>query len=225
MKKYLSLLLFAVLSAFSTLSISAQSGYDNGHRYIDLGLPSGIKWADCNIGASSPTDYGYYYAWGEISTKSNYEWSTYKYYDNDYLTKYCTDSNYGKNSFTDYKTELDLSDDVARQQWGGSWRMPSRAQFNELLNNTTNEWTTVNGVEGRRFTGKNGNSIFLPAAGYRGGTSLRYAGSRGDYWSRTLLAGIPGDAWYLYFGSGYMYVGDISYGYRYLGFTVRPVRP
>ena len=191
---------------------------------VDLGLPSGTKWADRNVGASTASDYGGYFAWGETSTKSDYDWSTYKY-GNAYnkLTKYCTNSSYGKDGFTDNKTELVLDDDVAHKEWGGSWRMPSNEQIEELINNTTSEFTTVNNVKGYLFTASNGNSIFLPAAGLRYGSSLDGAGSFGGFWSRTLYAGSPDDAYYLVFSSGSMYVG--SGGIRRDGHTVRPVRP
>lgn len=214
-------------ASFTTLDISSSGGTENGHQYVDLGLPSGTKWADRNIGASSSSGYGDYFAWGETTTKSNYDWSTYKY-GNAYnkLTKYCTNSSYGKDGFTDNKTELVLDDDVAHKEWGGSWRMPSKEQIEELINNTTSEFTTVNNVKGYLFTASNGNSIFLPAAGFRGGTSLGYAGSGGGYWSRTLNADHPNGAYYLYFYSDEVYVYDYYYGYldRYYGRTVRPVR-
>ena len=202
---------------------SSSSGTVNGHQYVDLGLPSGTKWATCNIGASKPEEYGDYFAWGETTTKSNYDWSTYKYGNaSNKLTKYCTKSSYGKDGFTDNKTELVLDDDVAHKEWGGSWRMPSKEQIEELINYTTSEFTTVNNVKGYLFTASNGNSIFLPAAGYRYGTSLDDAGSHGNYWSRSLHADYPYDAYVLGFSS--VYVG-VSNGYRYDGPTVRPVRP
>ena len=108
---------------------SGHTGTENGHEYVDLGLPSGTKWATCNVGASKPQDYGNYYAWGETSTKETYKWSTYKYgtYDDDgdysKLTKYNT---------SDSKTTLDLSDDAAHVNWGGKWRMPTFEQLSEL---------------------------------------------------------------------------------------------
>ena len=202
------------------------SGTDNGHGYVDLGLPSGTKWADCNVGASSPTQYGNYYAWGEIKTKSNYDWDTYKY-GNDWkeLTKYCTKSEQGKNCFKDNKKELDLADDVAHTQWGGEWRMPTKEQFDELKKYTTSKWTSINDVWGRLFTAKNGNYIFLPAAGGRNGTSLDLAGFHGHYWSRTLDADGPDDAYYLFFRSDDVGVYYGYHGRREGGLSVRPVRP
>ena len=200
------------------------------HEYVDLGLPSGTLWATCNIGATSPEDYGDYFAWGETegynSGKTIFDWSTYKWCkgSENTMTKYCTDSNYGYNGFTDAKTELDLEDDAAYVNWGPAWRMPSIEQFRELINSsyTTTEWTTQNGVNGRKITSKtNGNSIFLPAAGYRLGSFLISAGSYGIYWSRTLPWDFPDVAWYLYFDSSD--IGTSGDG-RFYGRSVRPVR-
>ncbi|QFQ11931.1 hypothetical protein C7Y71_002200 [Pseudoprevotella muciniphila] len=195
----------AITTSFLPLTLSAQNGMDHGHRYIDLGLPSGTKWADCNIGAKTRTNYGYYYAWGETSRKTKYDWDSYKF-GSDKLTKYCTDSDYGEDGFTDDKEELDLSDDVARKLWGGKWRIPSDEQFEELIEHTKHRWTKINGVKGMLFTGRNGHSIFLPAAGHRYGTSLYDAGSGANYWSRTLNADSPDYAYCLYFYSDGVYV-------------------
>ena len=198
------------------------NGNANGHAYVDLGLPSGTLWATCNVGATTPEGYGNYYAWGETTTKSTYNWSTYRYCNGSYttLTKYCSSSSYGNNGFIDNLTTLQLSDDAARANWGGDWRMPTKAEWEELKNNTTVTWTTQNGVYGRKFTASNGNSLFLPAAGYRGDGSLYDAGSGGYYWSSSLYADNPSGAWYLYFSSGYCYVGSNN---RYFGQSVRAV--
>lgn len=223
MKKIVFFLMVAITTSFLPLTLSAQNGMDHGHRYIDLGLPSGTKWADCNIGAKTRTNYGYYYAWGETSRKTKYDWDTYKY-GNAYeeLTKYCTDSYYGEDGFTDDKEELDLSDDVAHKLWGGKWRIPTKEQFEELIEHTKHRWTKINGVKGMLFTGRNGHSIFLPAAGFRSDTSLYDVGSYGYYRSRTLIADFPFNAYYLGFGSGGV---DVYYGSsRDSGHTVRPVR-
>ena len=196
---------------------------ENGsHAYVDLGLS--VKWATCNVGAENPEDYGDYYAWGETETKSAYDWSTYKWCNGsgDTLTKYCTSSNYGT---VDNKTQLDLSDDVAHVKWGGSWRMPTHDELKELLNtsNSTWTWTTQGGKNGYKVTSKkNGNSIFLPAAGYRYGGSLNYAGSYGDYRSSSLDTSYSYGAYYLGFGSGDVGWGD---GGRCYGQSVRPVCP
>ena len=182
---------------------------DGNHPHmIDLGLPSGTKWACCNIGASSPTEYGDYFAWGETAPKDMYNWSTYKWCSGDYdqLTKYCTDSDLGYNGFVDNKTELDLEDDAATANWGSGWRMPSLTQIQELIDSCTSEWTTINGVDGRLFKSKkNSASLFLPAAGCRGDGELGGLGSYGFYWSRTLRSGLPGNALALYFDSGYVF--------------------
>ena len=200
------------------------TGTANGHEWVDLGLPSGTLWATCNIGASRPEDYGNYYAWGETSTKGTYDWSTYRHANgaSNRLTKYCNSSDFGNNGFTDNLTTLQSGDDPAAYNWGGGWYTPSKTQWDELLANTTNQWTTRNGKSGRLFTSKkNGQTIFLPATGYRWVSGLRYAGSRGGYWSRSLYSGRPSHAWHLYFDSGYCDMGGDS---RDNGFTVRPVR-
>lgn len=168
---------------------------------VDLGLPSGTLWANMNVGATSPEDFGDYFAWGETkgfkSGKSYFSWGTYKWcYGNyDVLTKYCGESDYGYNGFSDNKSELEISDDAAYVNWGKKWRMPSIEQCVELINetNTTMEWTTMNGVLGKKITSKkNGKYIFLPAGGCRY-ESLSYdVGEKGRYWSRTLSWDFPG---------------------------------
>ena len=195
----------------------------NGHAYVDLGLPSGLLWATCNVGANAPEDYGDYFAWGETTTKTDYSWSTYQYCNgsNSTMTKYCTNADYGNNGFVDNQTTLFPEDDAATANWGSGWRMPTKEEWQELYNNTTVTWTTQNGVNGRLFTASNGNSLFLPAAGYRSDSSLYGAGSYGYYWSSSLYAGYPGDAWYLYFYSDNY---GMSYYDRYYGRSVRPVR-
>lgn len=134
---------------------------DGGNRvqFVDLGLPSGILWADRNLGASSPEDFGDGYAWGEVQTKTTFTWDNYKYGKENELTKYCED--YEKGTI-DNLTELEQSDDAIYVNCGGGY-MPTLSQVTELIENTTQEWTTLNGVQGMRFTGQNGNSIFIPA--------------------------------------------------------------
>lgn len=192
----------------------------NGHEFVDLGLPSGTRWATCNVGANTPEEYGDYFAWGETEPKENYNWSTYRYGDYDALTKYCNNAEYGNNGFTDELTILEASDDAATANWGAGWRMPTREEMRELFDNCTHEWTTQNGVNGRKFTGPNGNSIFLPAAGYREGSDLYGAGSIGCYWSSSLDASYPRSAWGLNFDSDGCITDD---GNRLGGLSVRPV--
>ncbi len=196
----------------------------NGHAYVDLGLPSGTLWATCNVGATSPEEYGNYYAWGEVEPKTYYNWSS----EGDYKWGVYngSDTNYGMTKYnkTDGKTVLDPEDDAATVNWGGDWRMPTVDEIEELYSNCTREWTTDyngTGIAGRIVTSDiNGNSVFLPAAGYRFNSSLNDAGSYGGYWSSSLGTSNPGNAYSLDFGSGY-YVWDNSY--RYFGLSVRPV--
>ena len=191
------------------------------HEYVDLGLS--VKWATCNVGATKPEEYGDYFAWGETEPKSTYDWGTYKWCNGSYttLTKYNHSSSYGT---VDNKTTLDLSDDAARANWGGSWRMPTKAEQDELRNNCTWTWTTQNGVYGYKVTSKKSGytnkSIFLPAAGYRNGSSLNNAGSYGYCWSSSLNTYSLGSAHNLIFGSS----GVGWYGSnRCYGQSVRPV--
>lgn len=197
-----------------------------GHDYVDLGLPSGTLWATCNLGASKPEDYGNYYAWGETSTKSTYNWDTYKYANGDgrcKLTKYSiAGHNEGYNGFIDNLTELQPTDDPATVNWGSGWRTPSKAQWDELLAYTTNQWTTRKGVKGRLFTSKkNGLSVFFPAAGYIGNSTLYLPSSVCFYISRTLRSNRSDDAWNLYFTSDECSMTSTQ---RYGGHSVRPVR-
>ena len=191
--------------------------------YIDLGLPSGLLWATCNVGAEAPEDYGDYFAWDETQPKDTYNWSTYQYCNGskNTLTKYCNNSSYGYEGFTDDLTTLLPEDDAATANWGPDWRMPTFEEWQELYNNTTVTWTTQNGVNGRLFTAANGNSLFLPAAGYRSNSGLFYAGSYGFYWSSSLYTGYPYYAWGFGFGSDNYEMGNSG---RYSGQSVRPVR-
>ena len=205
------------------LSDQLDSALQDDHEWVDLGLPSGTLWATCNVGANAPEDYGDYFAWGETAPKDYYDWSTYKWCNGSYttMTKYCTNSSYGYNGFVDNKAELDPEDDAAYVNWGPSWRMPTTEQQRELYEKCSSVWTTQNGVNGRLFTGPNGNILFLPAAGYHYSDSLYYAGSWGSYWSRTLYSSFPIGAYYLHFSSENVYWHDY---YRFHGFTVRAVR-
>ena len=170
-------------------SFSTPNGLLGDHYYVNLGLPSGTMWASTNIGAETPEDYGDYFAWGETEPKEEYNWDTYIYAngttdeDQPLFTKYCNNSEYGNNGFTDNLTILESMDDAATANWGEEWRMPTKEDFEELFNNSTQQWTEQNGVRGCLITGNNGNSIFLPAAGHRNGTDLMETGADGYYWS------------------------------------------
>ena len=196
------------------------TGELNGHEYVDLGLPSGTLWATCNVGATKPEEFGDYYAWGEINTKKTYKIDSYRYSNGNYLslTKYCTKSGLG---ITDNLTTLQGGDDSATTYWGGGWRMPSEAQWNELLENTTNKWTIQNGVNGRLFTAKNGQTLFLPAAGDRNDESvLNLVGVIGYYWSNSLYTDNPDLAWDFWLASNGC---GVSRNSRVIGLSVRAV--
>lgn len=179
---------------------------------IDLGLPSGTKWASCNVGAAKPEEYGGYFSWGETGEKDHYDWSTYKYCDG---TKETCRNLLSDISGTEY--------DVAHMKWGGNWRMPTVEDFDELIGNCIIEWVNLNGVRGRKFTSEiNGNSIFLPAAGYRGCRGRDCASWYGYYWSSAQhpLFYFHAYNFRLCFHSGY---ADMSHNGRGNGFSVRPV--
>lgn len=199
------------------------NGTFNDHDYVNLGLPSGTLWATTNVGAYTPEEYGYYFAWGETRLMSTYNWGSYKYAVNgDYnkLTKYCNDEGSGYNRFTDDLTTLEASDDAATVNWGAGWRMPTEAELQELNNKCTVTWVTQNGVNGSLFTGPNGNSIFLPAAGNRLDGSLEGVGSYADYWSSSLDTNAPEYAWRLLINQhGTPILSDD----RCNGLSVRPV--
>ncbi|MBQ6211013.1 MAG: hypothetical protein IJK42_14790 [Prevotella sp.] len=181
-----------------------------GVEAIDLGLPSGTKWANCNVGATKPEEYGGYYAWGETEEKDYYNKSTYQYYQNYYFVNIGNDI-----SGTEY--------DVAHVKWGGDWVMPTLDEIKELYNNCTYGWTTINNVNGCKFTGPNGNSIFLPAAGYHwddwGNDGLIGTGSNCSYWSSTRSRTYTTMAYYLYFEG----IANRNYYFRDIGRSVRPV--
>ena len=212
---------------FGTETESVLSGYENGHEWVDLGLTSGLKWATCNIGATTPEGCGEYFAWGETTSKNNYTWETYKfrtsgdgYNYNVKFSKYNTDSYYGPE---DNKTTLELTDDAAHVKWGGRWRMPTIYELDELMIEC--EWTYINykGICGYDVKGPNGNRIFLPAAGYRHGASVYNVGSDGRYWSSSLYESDPSYAYNLYFYSGYVDWGSYVSLRRSLGSRCLPV--
>ena len=169
-----------------------------GHEYVDLGLPSGTKWATMNVGASSETDYGNYYQYGKGAAQ------------------YAATS--GDSNYSGTEDPLDSSVDTAVQVWGGQWHMPTRAQMEELTANTTYEWTTINGVNGGKFTATNGNYVFFPAAGFWFNGSQYGVGNRGGYWGSSPDGSV--DACSLGFGSGGK---GVDGGSRKGGGSVRPV--
>lgn len=204
---------------YASCSVTVKTTCPSGA--VDLGLS--VYWGTTNIGASKPEDYGDYYAWGETEPKESYSWSTYKYGTSSSgpFFKYNTISSYGS---VDDKTVLEPEDDVASVKLGGKWRMPTDAEWTELRTKCTWTWTTNyngTGVKGQIVTATNGNSIFLPAAGYRRDTKLYDAGSYGYYWSSSLNTDKPSITWYVNFNSGTVRRRD--YGYRSYGQSVRPV--
>lgn len=218
----------ALFIAIIALPTTAQA-----QDYVDLGLPSGTKWATCNLGASKPSDYGDYYAWGETEPKTEYTWATYKWMqtgqsDWKYITKYTfadgqTEGIWYDSDGTfigDGNTTLEAADDAATAKLGSPWRMPTLDEIKELLVNCTWTWTTQDGKNGYEVKGTNGNSIFLPAAGYRRSSELNGAGSQGDYWSSSFSTACSAYDRDLTFVSGARSWIDDG---RYYGFTVRPV--
>jgi hypothetical protein len=184
-------------------SVVDDNGTVNGHGYVDLGLPSGLLWATCNVGADTPEGCGEYFAWGETLPKDHYDWKSYRYgnfFDDRFeMTKYCSDSTWGLNGFVDTLTVLELVDDAARVQWGADWRMGYRGKNGRnWYQNTTFTWTTLNGVDGRMLSGNNGNSIFLPAAGFGLDDEFLCPGL-GIYWSSSLHTNFPERGWSYHF--------------------------
>ena len=218
--------------AYATNSVGTEYGNEvvfatdeEDPDWVDLGLPSGLLWATRNVGASSSEDYGSYFAWAETQPKSMYDWDTYNYTCNNFgdgLTKYCNIFYFGCNDFTDNLTILQPGDDAATANWGGGARLPTYDEWEELYTYCTSFWTIQNGINGRRFTGSNGNTIFLPATGYRIGSSLYDVGTGGIYWSSSLYTDNPSRAWHFNFSSSSYFMHDY-YG-RHLGHSARPVR-
>ena len=191
------------------------------HEYVDLGLPSGTLWATCNIGASSPEQYGSYFAWGETKPKETYTWENYKWCKGtwDSLMKYNFQNYYGT---VDNKKELEPADDAAQANWGLSWQMPTKAQQDELHEHCSWQWTTMNGVNGYLGTGPSGKTLFLPAAGYKDGTRIVSEGEFGYYWSHSLFYGMSLYAYNQLFFSGSNPGWDKQD--RSFGLSIRPVR-
>lgn len=233
MKRIFSLLLFLIFTAGLTLALlhfvqiqgdveintpenmnrvfaatTKHEKANNKHEAVDLGLS--VKWASCNVGANSPEKHGGYYAWGETEEKSDYSQETYKHIDSGgykYIGSNICGSPY----------------DVAHMKWGGSWRMPTLEEIEELCNKCCWKRTSVKNITGYRVTGPNGNSIFLPATGTFNGTKVYYPEIQGLIWSGSLSKISRSHA----YGLGYFFLNGNSYeceeNYRHLGRTVRPV--
>ena len=197
--------------------LGSEKIWSRGYEWIDLGLPSGLLWASTNVGAEKSEDFGLYFAWGEtqgyedVTIDKQFTWDDYKFGTEDNLTKY---------NDTDGLTILELEDDVTYQS-DNSCRMPTKADFEELTANTTSTWETLNGVNGRRFTSTNGNSIFVPAAGCCYDGSVLSVGSYGLLWSSSLNERSSRNVWVLCFNSDG--VGMLDMG-RCNGYTVRAVK-
>ena len=197
----------------------------SGVEAIDLGLPSGTLWANMNIGASTPEEYGDYFSWGEVVPKSNYDYSTYKYCNGSYdtMTKYCTDPSVGN---VDNLTSLDSFDDAAYMNWGNNWRMPTKDQIQELIDYTNNEWISDyngTGINGFKYSKINDASIyiFIPAAGMRHESGLYFNGVCGRYWSSSVFEYGSSNAYINNFEES---IGAHRYAHdRASGFPVRPV--
>ena len=186
---------------------------------VDLGLS--VKWANMNVGATKDSGFGSYFAWGEIKPKKFYSWGTYIWSkgDSQVLLKYST---------TDRKTQLVPSDDAARANWGGEWRIPTVDECEELVDpdKCSWEWTTKDGVNGYKVTGKKtGNSIFLPITGFRFYEDVQFRAINGIYWSSTLYTGNPNKAWCIEFDFADVNVhfGKLSSN-RFSGRCIRAVR-
>ena len=199
-QSYIYSFMLLALICPNNLYAQAVSGTLNGHDYVDLGLS--VKWATCNVGANRPSDYGNYYAWGETSTKSTYAAANSKTYEKD-VGAIKGNSRY----------------DAARANWGGTWRLPTGAEVQELVDKCTWKWITRGGHKGYKVTGPNGNSIFLPAAGLRYASMFDNVGDGGDYWTSTFEGNIYG-AYELYFSSSEY---ELAWNYRMWGYSIRPV--
>lgn len=189
----LSLLFVGTVGNGKVNAVEGESSAPEPKAAVDLGLS--VKWANMNVGATTDSDFGTYFAWGEISPKRYYSWGTYVWTkgESQYPVKYTT---------TDMKTKLVPSDDAARVNWGSSWRMPTAEECEELINpdNCDWEWITKDGVNGYKVTGKKtGNSIFLPITGFRFYNEIQFRAINGIYWTSTLDPGAPSKAWCLEF--------------------------
>ena len=212
--KLLDEVYYSTVNSITTMGEKPKNKVINGHEFVDLALPSGLLWAKTNIGASSSSDDGDYFAWGETVSKSSYSWSTYKWGSDHY--------NLSKYNYSDGKTTLDAEDDAATVNWGAPCRMPDSSEFQELYDKCDWSWkSNYNGINGYLVTGPNGNTIFFPASGYRRNDVLRYHGSQAIYWSRS-LCGIDNADFAKCLTSDRV-PSPVCNHYRLYGYTVRPV--
>lgn len=209
-------LLYLLSSLFALTLVSCENEI-LPENVVDLGLS--VKWSTINVGAIHPEDYGYYFAWGEFHQNENCNWETYKWCNKDYksLTKYCVSSEFGT---VDNKTVLDMQDDAAHMHWGSAWRTPTKEELEELRTQCSWAWETKNGVAGFTVIGPNGNSIFLPATGYRQDTKTVASETRGRYMSSSLDTEFSSNMYFLSFVSDDVL---ISRDYRSFGLVIRPV--
>ena len=216
-KLSLNCLLLAIIALLVSCRTAEVDVANTSTAMVDLGLS--VKWAQCNIGAAAPEEFGNYYAWGETDIKEKYIWDTYKHCNgtSTSLTKYCSYESFGH---VDSKMQLEQHDDVATATLGDGWRLPTIVEYEELMNKCTWVWTTQNGVNGYKVTGRNGKSIFLPAAGYRYNSMLYSENSYALYWLNSL-----NDAGCYYAQCAVFYENNLQHNFkmRFYGLTVRAV--
>lgn len=218
---FMKKILFFLVSLFMSFNVIGQKTEEvGGHKVVDLGLS--VKWATCNVGANKPTEYGDYFAWGEVKAKKVYDWKNYAYCEGDAksLNKYCLLPAYGS---TDGAKVLASSDDAATANWGAEWRMPTADEFNELMKKCKVKWMPNyrnSGIPGYKVTAKNGNFIFLPAAGFYRLQRQEEAGKSGHYATSSLYEKANDNAYSVIIDAARM---EGSFDNRYFGLPVRPV--
>ncbi len=226
----------ALMAAFAFTACSSSDDDDSpatpkdnapkGVEAVDLGLT--VKWANMNLGATTPEGFGYHYAWAEVEPKLDLKFtnSNNKYFEYDngsgkyLITKYCLQAGIGMNDFTDGKYVLELDDDAAHVNWQGKWRMPTKAEMSDLIEKCTWTWKQLKGTNGYEVKGKNGNTIFLPAAGICMEAGSFDATTNGAYMTNTAMENSGYATYYLHFKDGSKNLSTMP---RYHGFTVRPV--
>jgi len=202
---------------FNLILTKITTGTISGHDWVDIGLS--VKWATTNIGAKTPEEYGGYYSWGETKTKNSYTYANcYDCTNSSYPEKETSWSLYKKNGVNEIAPTS--GQDAAHENWGGTWRLPTNKEFEELQKKCKWKWTSINNINGYIVTGPNGNSIFLPAGGFRSGNTSDKVGSYGYYWSNTLSPNHPNGALDIYFNKE---THGTYFSYRSIGKNIRPV--